>query len=95
MSKIVYFQYYLYTVNLKGMGGQRKKKVVKKLSLDKVISSLSPEEKKIRILQKELQEVKLERDILKKAGVARSRHLLQRRWEKYEFIAENYMAFPI
>ncbi|UZR99784.1 IS3 family transposase [Chondrinema litorale] len=58
---------------------------------DKRKLSLTPEEKEIRELRKQLREVELERDIFKKGG----EYLLQGRREKYEFMAENCGVFPV
>ncbi|UOB18412.1 IS3 family transposase [Abyssalbus ytuae] len=52
---------------------------------------LSEEQKRIQLLEKELRNVKLERDIFKKGG----EHLLRERQVRYEFILSNKGYFPV
>ncbi|MCB9234204.1 MAG: IS3 family transposase [Bacteroidia bacterium] len=53
--------------------------------------AMSEEEREIDRLRKELADVKLEHEILKKAN----RHLLQERREKFKFIMANVKFFPV
>ncbi|MDW7691369.1 IS3 family transposase [Flammeovirgaceae bacterium SG7u.111] len=57
----------------------------------KGVASLTPEQKKIQQLEKELRESRMEAEILKKAN----RHLLPKRRDKYRFIEMNRHRYPV